>query len=563
MKKSFLLLFSFLYMGQLLAQHAKGMLPKGSMIPAGTERRLALVIGNKAYQYISPLKNPTNDALAMKAALDTLGFDVVMHLDLDRSALISAFNKFKNGLRANDVVFVYFSGHGVGYEGQSYILPTDADISCLEQIETHGVGLQRILTDLNAKQVKNIFVMLDACRNLPSLQACNASTKGIMVKGLIHPSNNPSGSTVVYATKEGKTADDNPNAKNGLFTECLLRYLTHPNWSIRTILDRTALDVKQVSRNSQEPARYEEGMYGDFFFLINENGGQPPVPPAPNPIKNDILPDEPIMVSITGGVFRMGSNEGDSDEKPVHLVQVSDFTISQSEISVQDFKAFVDEKNYITEAEKVGKSTVWNGAKWVEKVGVDWLCDALGNRRKPEEYNHPVLHVSWNDANAYCNWLKEKTGKAYRLPTEAEWEYAAGNGPTHTRFSWGDENPSAQVGNVADEQTRTKYRDWEIVANYNDGYVYTSPVGTYQENKLRLKDMTGNVWEWCSDWYDAKFYGQNVELNPQGAVAGKDRVLRGGSWYNALENSRIAKRHHEKPSYQSGSIGFRVCYHTK
>ncbi len=544
--------------GVIFAQSSKGMLPKGSVIPPGTERRLALVIGNKSYQHISALKNPTNDAIAMKAALDTLGFDVTMLLDLDYQKLLSAFNQFRNGLRANDVVFVYFSGHGIGYKNQSFLVPIDADISCLEQIETQGIGLQRILDDLNAKRVKNIFVMLDACRNLPGLKACNTSTREITVKGLIHPTNNPSGSTVVYATREGKTADDNPSAPNGLFTECLLRYLTRPNWSIRTILDHTALDVKQVSRNEQEPARYEEGMYGDFFFLINENGG---IPSGPGPIKNNIY--EPIMVSITGGSFRMGSNEGGNDEKPIHLVQVSDFTMSQSEISVQDFKTFVDEKNYITEAEKVGKSTVWNGVKWVEKAGVDWLCDALGNRRKQDEYSHPVLHVSWNDANAYCNWLKEKTGKAYRLPTEAEWEYAAGNGPTHTRFSWGDESPSAQVGNVADEQTRTKYRDWEIVANYNDGYVYTSPVGNYQENKLRLKDMTGNVWEWCSDWYDAKFYAPNVELNPQGAVAGKERVLRGGSWYNALENSRVAKRNHEKPSYQSGGVGFRVCYDTK
>lgn len=543
----------------------KGFTPKTTV----NERRIALVIGNEAYQYISKLKNPVNDANAMKKALDTLGFNgvkdgavvtnVVSLINLDYRGFMNAFNQFKNSLQANDVVFVYFSGHGVGYEGQSYLLPIDADISCLEQIETHGIGLQRILNDLNAKRVKNIFVMLDACRNLPSLQACNASTKGIMVKGLIHPTNNPSGSTVVYATKEGRTADDNSNAKNGLFTECLLRYLTRPSWSIRTILDRTALDVKQASRNNQEPARYEEGMYGDFFFLIDPVKDS--IPPGYPP--NIQLPYEPIMVSITGGVFRMGSNEGGSDERPIHLVEVSDFTMSQSEISVQDFKVFVDEKKYITEAEKVGKSMVWNGIKWIEKEGADWHCDALGNRRKQEEYNHPVLHVSWNDTNAYCNWLREKTGKTYRLPTEAEWEYAAGNGLTHTRFSWGDEGPSAQVGNVADEQTRTKYRDWEIVANYNDGYVYTSPVGTYQENRLGLKDMTGNVWEWCNDWYDAKFYTSSVELNPQGTLSGKERVLRGGSWYNALENSRVAKRHHQKPSYQSGSIGFRVCYNTK
>jgi formylglycine-generating enzyme required for sulfatase activity len=170
--------------------------------------------------------------------------------------------------------------------------------------------------------------------------------------------------------------------------------------------------------------------------------------------------------------------------------------------------------------------------------------------------------VSWNDATAYCQWLSQKTGKTYRLPTEAEWEYAAGNGAKHYKYSWGSYVPSGSenVGNVADETSHPKYGKWTNTGfdGYRDGYFFAAPVGSFQPNELGLYDMTGNVWEWCNDWYDKNYYSNSPGSNPKGPSSGSDRVRRGGSWNNSAANSRVAYRSNDTPDYRSASMGFRL-----
>ena len=250
------------------------MKPVQATVPTGTERRMALVVGNKDYIGLTKLLNPLNDADDMEIALKKMGFEVIKATNADYRTFLGAVNRFKEKLSNSDVAFVYYSGHGASYNGKNYLLPVDATVTCLEQIEEYGISLNRILGEISSKGVKNSFIVLDACRNIPNLKMCDKSQKDIFDgAGLARPTNNPHGSYIVYATKEGSTADDNHNGRNGLFTEALLRYMTIPNVSAKAIIDRTSLDVYSKSKGSQSPGRYDE-IYGDFYFLVTDESNK-------------------------------------------------------------------------------------------------------------------------------------------------------------------------------------------------------------------------------------------------------------------------------------------------
>jgi sulfatase modifying factor 1 len=168
--------------------------------------------------------------------------------------------------------------------------------------------------------------------------------------------------------------------------------------------------------------------------------------------------------------------------------------------------------------------------------------------------NYPVIYVSWYGATAYCKWL----GGQYRLPTEAEWEYVAGNGSRHTKYSWGDNDPSGKKGgNVIDQTAKAKFPSWTAFEHYTDGYIYTAPVGQFDANDFGLFDMTGNVKEWCSDWYDPEYYKNSPWKDPKGPTSAKDyHVVRGGAWDTYPYYCRTAARY--LPWEQSSSVGFRV-----
>ena len=155
--------------------------------------------------------------------------------------------------------------------------------------------------------------------------------------------------------------------------------------------------------------------------------------------KNNFIDTD--LIKIQGGTFKMGSKDSDGladvDEQKEHTVNLNTFEISKFEVTVSDFRAFVNATGYKTDAEKKGGSYIFNGERWETKKGVNWRFDPSGSPRSDMEDNHPVVHVSWNDAQAYCNWLKNATGKTYRLPTEAEWEYAARGGRSQSPYPWG------------------------------------------------------------------------------------------------------------------------------
>ncbi len=266
----------------------------------------------------------------------------------------------------------------------------------------------------------------------------------------------------------------------------------------------------------------------------------------------------PEMVFVNGGAFRMGSDDGQDDEKPIHTVTVSDFWMGKYEVTIAEFEQFVLETGYQTDADKGGGSYLWTGNKWKLTAEINWRCDTQGNPRKVSELNQPVIHVSWNDAVAYCGWLSRETGQTYRLPTEAEWEYAARSGGKNYTYSWGNFRPEGKRGgNIADESVK-KALGWSGTwKGYDDGFAYIAPVGSYEPNDLGLYDMIGNVWEWCEDWYDAKYYKKSPQSDPHGPLSGSSRVLRGGSWGNLPVVVRCADRYNDEPGSRYDDSGFR------
>ena len=262
-------------------------------------------------------------------------------------------------------------------------------------------------------------------------------------------------------------------------------------------------------------------------------------PPQKN--NNSKIYIKPDMIYVPEGSFRMGNSlRSNPEESPEHFVNISGFWIGKYEVTVGEFRKFMNSHTYVTDAEKDGFSWVFNGKTLiVEKSGVNWEYDVLGNKRHNED-NHPVIHVSWNDAVAYCNWLSKQSGRQYRLLTEAEWEYAAKGGPRHDSF----------IYSGGDDMDRVGWYDG------NSGHT-THPVGQKAPNGLGVYDMSGNAWEWCSDFYGP--YSAKEQTNPTGPDTGTDRVLRGGGWRFYAVRTRTTVRRNCLQAFNGSGIGFRLA----
>jgi formylglycine-generating enzyme required for sulfatase activity len=224
---------------------------------------------------------------------------------------------------------------------------------------------------------------------------------------------------------------------------------------------------------------------------------------------------EPEMVVIPAGEFLMGCDTGGENECPVHRVFVDAFAIGRFAITNCLYKPFIEDKYQ-------EPPQGWNDPR----------------------FNHPdqpVTSVSWFDAVAYCEWLSEETDKSYRLPTEAEWEWAARGGLEGKLYTWGDEAP----------QHQPNYR--ELWLNGPER------VGRRQPNGLGLYDISENVHEWCSDWFDEQYYSYSPSRNPQGPVIGTRRSSRGGSWRHQIKITRVAARSSIPPQFKYSDYGFRCA----
>jgi formylglycine-generating enzyme required for sulfatase activity len=286
------------------------------------------------------------------------------------------------------------------------------------------------------------------------------------------------------------------------------------------------------------------------------------------------------LVLIPHGTFQMGSPVGEKgrydDEGPKHEVQIAKgFYLGKYAVTRGQFRLFVQDTRYQTEAEKDGKGG-WGYLETKDGKGGFPQKDTFNWRRTGFEQTdeHPVVNVSWNDAQAFCEWLGRKEAKPYRLPTEAEWEYACRAG-TSTRFYNGDEDSDLRkVANIADRSLAARWDhsglhnpafkktliSWLGEVSWDDGYPFTAPVGQFRCNAWGLYDMHGNVWHWCSDWYDEKYYGRSPRVDPQGPDDGKFRVVRGSGWFDFPPRwCRSAHRGALEPTDRWHCVGFRVA----
>jgi sulfatase modifying factor 1 len=278
------------------------------------------------------------------------------------------------------------------------------------------------------------------------------------------------------------------------------------------------------------------------------------------------------MIYLEGGKFLMGTDDQEGfprdGEGPVREVTLTPFYIDPYAVTNEEFKRFVDETGYTTEAEQFGWSfvfhtfvpeqiapkveTVVQNAPWWWKVdGTYWRSPEGPGTSIEDRLDHPVIHVSWNDALAYCQW----SGK--RLLTEAEWEYAARGGLNQKRYPWGDllKPDSEHRCNIWQGKFPEKN-------NKSDGFEGTAPVNTYQPNGYGLYNMVGNVWEWCADWFSPDFHIQGPRLDPKGPPKGQARVTRGGSYLchkSYCNRYRVAARSSNTPDSSTGNTGFRCA----
>jgi sulfatase modifying factor 1 len=256
------------------------------------------------------------------------------------------------------------------------------------------------------------------------------------------------------------------------------------------------------------------------------------------------------MVYIQSGSFIMGSKAGEDDEKVQHEVYLDEYWIGKKEVTKAQFRLFSETKGYITDAERNGGAYYWTGNDWQYKEGLNWK-----NPEFKQEDNHPVVCISWNDANAYCNWLSNKLNRNFKLPSEAQWEKAA-HSIMLLKFPWGNHKPDHKGQGYANYKA---HDSWD--KRGEDGYRFTAPVGIYSDgaSPYGVLDMAGNAWEWCNDIYDSGYYKVSPSKNPVGPSHGDTHVLRGGSWGFDVFYLRCSERRGDLSSECSSNSGFRLC----
>ena len=472
------------------------------------QNRIALLIGNAAYAD-APLKNPAKDARDMADVLQQLGFEVTLTTDADRRQIIDAIRAFGQRMTGSSVALFYYSGHGLQYRGQNYLMPLNAQIQSETDIEFEMVDVDRLLAEMDAANRRGVnLVIFDACRVNP--------VKGFL-KGLpdgLAQITAPTGSLIAYASAPGTPSRDDLNGDNSVYTRRLLEALrAMPSEDIYKLLVWVRRQVMADTGERQVPWE-ASSLTGEFAFATQQPSGDCWANETPG-----ATCAEPTtgmeFVYVPGGCFNMGSTASES-EQPVHEVCLQGFWMGKYEVTQ---------------------------AQWQTVMG-----------KNPSSFqgaDRPVESISWNDAQEFVSNLNvavEMHGRAslqFRLPSEAQWEYAARAG-TQTAYSFGDSD--AVLGDYA--------WYWDNSENSSDG---THPVGQKKPNDFGLYDMHGNIYEWCADtWHD------NYTSAPTDGSAWEqggdvsNRLLRGGSRFDISANCRSGRRSIANPDTRIGSLGVRV-----
>ncbi len=511
---------------------------------------------------------------------EEMGFEVITVKNGKKKEIRSALNRFDNQnrnidkTRYNVVALFYYSGHGMRVNNINYIIPTDAYIQSPADLEEFAINSDWIVGRMEAQNNFLSLLMFDACRDNPLTKSMANYYKSInptksadyqpdRFAGFDKKELNGTGVFISYAAKAGETAGSGD--LGGSTSPYISAYLTHvrtPNLLIETLFKKVGGEVVEKTKGTQHPTT-KYLFFDDFYFKTatpkpkdSDGDGYPDnIDPCPNtywttnngcpPAEDKNLPAEdknlPALAYVQGGSFQMGSNDND-DEKPIHTVNVNSFYMGKYEVTNAEFAAFLNAKGNQEEG----------GRNWAHVDSDFGIKESNGifTVKKGME-KHPVTQVSWYGAKAYCKWLSETTGQTYRLPTEAEWEYAARGGNKSNGYTYSGSN---RIDEVA----------WYYKNSYDLGTSHpnygTNSVGTKKANELGIYDMSGNVWEWCEDTWHESYLGAPGN-GTAWLTGGNDsrRVLRGGSWSSYDSTSRVAYRLRSTPANRSSNGGFRLA----
>jgi formylglycine-generating enzyme required for sulfatase activity len=524
--------------------------------PVSVARKQALIIGNSKYAR-APLKNPANDAVTMEAALKKLGFEVTTLRDLDLRHMKSAIDEFTAGLSNGSLGLFYFSGHGVQVNSVNYLLPVDFAASSQADVEYEAYPATRVQEKMEESGARLRVMVLDACRNNPFKFKRDAAG------GLAQMPVNAEGTLIAFATGDNNTADDNAAEGNGLYTKYLVPALLTPGLQLREAFQKAKEDVYRASRKEQNPSIYEN-VVGAYYLVA-----------APNPSNGNIAKMD--GASETWALIRESKDPADfeefaksypaSDLAPGARIRAAQLRkamaaniapmnprVESANVETPHGKTKVNPKDGLTYVwiepgtftmgcspgdgechawEKPAHQVTLTRGFWMGQTDVTQEAYQRVTGKNPSNFKGaklPVEEVTWTDSQNYC----QATGM--RLPTEAEWEYAARAGSTDSR-----------------------YGDIDSIAWYNansDGK--THEVGQKQPNEWGLYDMLGNVWQWTADWSTDKYSGNN-ETDPKGPSSGQFRALRGGGWDFGPTVVRVSYRGRVVPGGRYNDIGVRCA----
>jgi len=577
-----------------------GLIAGLALSPARAERRVALVIGNADYK-IGPLANPVNDATAVAEAFEkALGFDkVILRKNLTFDGFRAALMELAREVAGAELGVVYFAGHGTEVAGKNFLIPVDARLAKSGDLSLEAIALDSVLEQLaGASRLK--LVILDACRNnlFPVAGAKRAVSRGL---SRIEPEDN---TLVVYAAKDGTTADDGAGQRHSPFTQALLKHLATPGLEINFVFRRVRDDVVAATNPVRTPHVY--GTLGGKELYLKPGApspaGQAPAPSAaaeaaricrevegmsnpemlallerqhkgtlagecvaarlaqikttavvtPVPVQPPKVTEPPVTMAPEIGLKPGKAFRDCLDICPEMVVlPAGEFMMGSSPAEIAALKKifgvdlFKDEgpqrKVTIARAFAVGKYEV-TFAEWDTCVA-DGGCKHRPDDRGWGRGRRPVINVSWHDAKQYVAWISRKTGKTYRLLSEAEWEYAARAGTT-TRYAFGDTIREGQA----------QYSERSLGSTDK-----TVEVGSFPANRFGLHDMHGNVWEWVEDNWHPNYKGAPIDGSVWPGGDSSMRVNRGGSRVDMWVHLRVAYRSRDSPDSARPVVGFRLA----
>ncbi len=552
----------------------------------GSEKRVALIVGNAGYREAGRLLNTLNDASDLAAKLGELEFDVTLKVELGLEEFDAVVDEFIEKAQGAKVALFYYAGHAIQLEETNYLVPIDAELQNERVIPRQTKPAQYIVERMEGAAAISL-VFLDACRNNPLADRLRrnqrSSTRSVSLgRGLARVDDRGRDTLIVYSTEPGRIAEDGAGTRNSPFMAGLLKHIDSPGLEVEVMLKRVTATVLEVTAKKQHPQRLSK-LVSEFYFKPASSRHEAPPPRAAllraesdqRDRRSLTLADErrlkpadifkecdlcPEMILLPRGEFEMGAKEeaNEKGEKPERVVTIArGLSVSKFEITVRQFEAFLNatardgrlnERWFASGPQQVGSSIVLTG----EGARSQFVA-------KTERHEFPVTYVSWYGADAYAHWLSSRTGSTYRLLSEAEWEYAA-RAKSKSIYHFGDDpRQLCNYANIADISGQKAHR-WSPVTDCDDGYADLAPVGRFQPNAFGLHDMLGNAAEWVADCWHPTY--DNAPSDGSAWIVGgncSQRMVRGGSFYNLWHAVRSSKRYSNAIYTKFDTIGFRVA----